>query len=220
MRRLIVLRPEPGASETVRRARERGLDATSVPLFEMEPVPWDAPEASAFDALLLTSANAVRFGGERLIEYRGLSVHAVGEATAQAARAAGFDIASSGDSGVERLLGSIDAELRLLHLSGENVKEPDQIRQQIDRVVVYRSKPVEDPDISAFAGAVILVHSSRAATRLAELVKDRQSIALVAISAAAAEVAGEGWSRVEVAAEPRDDALLDVAARLCNTSAP
>ena len=45
MKRLVVLRPEPGASETVERARAIGLDALRMPLFEIEPVLWDAPDA-------------------------------------------------------------------------------------------------------------------------------------------------------------------------------
>ena len=36
MSRIVVLRPEPGASETVERAKTRGLDAVRIPLFEIE----------------------------------------------------------------------------------------------------------------------------------------------------------------------------------------
>ena len=86
MRPVLVLRPEPGASETVERARGRGLNAIAVPLFEVRPLEWEAPEPSGFAGLLLTSANAVRHGGERLAKLRGLKVYAVGEATAEAAR--------------------------------------------------------------------------------------------------------------------------------------
>ena len=87
MRRVIVLRPEPGASETVARARELGLDAVAIPLFEVEAVEWTAPEAGGFDGLLLTSANAIRHGGDQLQSLRGLPVYAVGKATSEAARA-------------------------------------------------------------------------------------------------------------------------------------
>ena len=112
MKRILVLRPEPGASATVKRARERGLDAIAIPLFEVEPIAWEVPEVASYDALLLTSANAVRHGGEGLQELRALPVHAVGEATAEAAREAGFCIASTGDADVERLLGSIEPQCR------------------------------------------------------------------------------------------------------------
>ena len=128
---ILVLRPEPGAGETARRARERGLEAIAVPLFTVGPMSWELPDPAQFDALLLTSANAVRHGGEQLGNLRGLPVHAVGEATAAAARNAGFGIASSGDAGVDRLLGSIDQDLRLLHLCGTERREPGDARQAI-----------------------------------------------------------------------------------------
>src|SRR5688572_19197975 len=107
MRRLVIVRPEPGASATAQRARAIGLDALTMPLFKAEPVEWQVPDPGQFDALLLTSANAVRHAGAGLGRLRDLPVYAVGEATAAAARDAGFAIAASGDGGIERLLGSV-----------------------------------------------------------------------------------------------------------------
>src|SRR3954454_22152380 len=118
MMRVLILRAEPGASATMQRARERGLDGIAMPLFEVEALDWQAPEPSGFDGLLLTSANAVLHGGEQLRSLRGLKVYAVGEATAEAAREAGFDVEATGKSGIDRLLGSIDADLNLLHPCG------------------------------------------------------------------------------------------------------
>lgn len=218
MTRVLVLRPEPGASETAARARALGLDALSVPLFQVEPVAWQVPEASGFDALLLTSAHAVRHAGEGLMQLRGLPVHAVGEATASAARDAGFDIASSGDSGVDRLLGSIEGDVRLLHLSGADTKPPDAPKQEITKVVVYRAVPVDSPGLETARGAVALIHSPRAGRRFAELIADRSAVRIAAISEAAAEAAGEGWASVDTAERPTDEALLALAARLCNKS--
>jgi uroporphyrinogen-III synthase len=220
MRRLLVLRPEPGATETVERARERGLDATAAPLFTIESRPWEAPDSASFDGLLLTSANAVRCAGDGLKHLRGLPAYAVGEATAAAARDAGFDITATGDAGVDRLLGSIDPDLKLLHLSGEDRREPADARQRITMVSVYRSKVVEQPDLHAINGCVALVHSPRAGARFAELVRDRRSIAIAAISEAAADALGSGWQAVETANQPADDALLALAARLCNNPPP
>jgi uroporphyrinogen-III synthase len=85
---------------------------------------------------------------------------------------------------------------------------------------VYRAVPVEDPDLSYADGAVAVIHSPRAARRLFDLVPARKSIAVAAISPAAAAAAGEGWAAVESAAEPTDDALLALAARLCDKPAP
>ena len=215
MRRLLVLRPEPGASATLKKAQERGLNAISIPLFEIEPVQWNAPDQASFDGLLLTSANAVRHAGEQLRDLRGLPAYAVGEATADAARDAGFDIKSIGGDGVDRLLESIDADLKLLHLCGEDRTAPEDARQRITPVIVYRAKE-RAADLGETNGAVIVVHSPRAARRLATLVKDRGNICVAAISRAAAEATGHGWQTVEAAESPNDDALLALAARLCN----
>ena len=220
MRRLLVLRPEPGASATAERARGLGLEPRTVPLFEIEPVGWQAPERGGFDGLLLTSANAVRCGDDELMKLRGMKAYAVGDATAEAARHAGFDVAATGDSGVERLLGSLEPGLKLLHLTGEDRKEPEPGPHAITQLVVYRAKPIAAPDLTQAAGTVALIHSPRAGRRLAELVQDRGSIAIAAISPAAADAAGRGWERVEPAEKPNDEALLALATRLCNNPRP
>lgn len=222
MRRLFVLRPEPGATATLRQARERGLDAHAIPLFEIEPVAWEPLDANAFDALLLTSVNAVRHGGSGLQVLRGLPVHAVGESTAQAAREAGFSIVSIGDAGVDQLRTGIDADTRLLHLCGEDRTVPADSRQAITPVVVYRARALEGVDLGSTRDNVLLVHSRRAGERLAELIDaqaiDRSSIAIAAMSPAAARAVGSGWEAVEAADSPTGDALLALAERLCNNS--
>jgi uroporphyrinogen-III synthase len=214
MRRVLVLRPEPGASATVERARQRGLDALAVPLFKIEPVGWQAPDIGGLDGLLLTSANAVRCAGKQLESLRGLPAYAVGEATAEAAREEGFDIAATGDSGVDRLLDSIDPDLGLLHLCGQDRRAPQNARQRIAPLVVYRAVAIEAPELPDCG--VALIYSPRAAKRLAELVSDRGNIAIAAISEAAADAAGSGWQSVEAADQPNDEALLALAERLCN----
>ena len=219
MRPLLVLRPEPGATATVQRARERGLEAVAVPLFEIEPLEWKAPDSTGFDGLLLTSANVVRSAGDQLKALRGLPVYAVGQATADAARDAGFSIASVGDADVERLLRSIDPRLKLLHACGEDRRAP-AADQQITAVPVYRAKPIGAPDLGRLTGAVALIHSPRAGARLAELAQDKSAMTIIAISQAAADAAGDGWRGVEVAEQPTDEALLALAARLCNKPRP
>ena len=220
MKRVLVLRPEPGASVTVERARQRGIQAVALPLFEVEPIGWGAPEASSFDGLLLTSANAVRCAGDQLKDLRGLQVYAVGPSTAEAAREAGFDIASMGEAGVDRLLASIDSELRLLHLSGEDRRPPEGAKQRITVVSVYRSRARKNVDLDSARDKVALIHSPRAGRRFAELVDasglDRNTIAIAAISTEAADAVGDGWAAVEAPETPNDDALLALAERLCN----
>jgi uroporphyrinogen-III synthase len=216
MRRLLVLRPEPGASATVERARQKGLDAFAIPLFNVEPVEWEIPGSSRFEALLLTSANAVHFGGEQLHRLRGSPAYAVGPATADAAASAGLEIAAIGNRGLDELLKSIAPELKLLHLCGQDRRSSTNASQEIVPVVVYRSTPIDRPDLSAAAGSVAIIHSPRAGRRFAELVGDRGSITIVAISPAAAEAVGAGWNEVESAPLPNDEALLALAASLCD----
>ena len=218
MRRLFVLRPEPAASRTVERAWSLGLDAVALPLFVLEPVEWAVPECE-FDALLLTSANAVNMAGDGLQALRSLPVHAVGQATAVAAEAAGFGIATTGANGVDQLLSAIPPGTRLLHLCGEDRRAPDAPRQKITAVCVYRARAVDGFGLDQLHGGVAAVHSPRAARRLAELVSkpQRARVSLAAISDAAAAAAGNGWADVRVAREPTDEALLALAARLCDT---
>ena len=224
MRRLVILRPEPGATATVESAKAIGLDTLAMPLFGVEPIKWQAPEASGFDGLLLTSANALRHGGDQLIRLRGLRAYTVGEATAEAARAAGFDIASMGEAGVERLLGSIDGDLKLLHLCGEH-RTAVEARQAITALPVYRSVALPAPaNFADVAGQTIAVHSPRAAQRLAEVADEakveRSAIRIAAISRSAASAAGPGWEACEAAESSSDRALLSLAARLCDYCQP
>ena len=219
MRRLVVLRPEPGASATVDRARALGLDALAIPLFEVEPIAWEAPDPNQFDALLLTSANALRHGGAGLERLKSLPVYAVGEATASAARAAGFEIAATGEMGVDALLPAIPARARLLHLCGEYHNAAPAARA----VAVYRSAALPTPaSFHDIERQVVAVHSPRAGSRLAELTDqaglDRATVRIAAISNAAATAAGDGWARCEAAEAPGDAALLALAARLCDNS--
>lgn len=218
MRKLLLLRPEPGLSASAERARALGLDVLTCPLFRVEPVPWQAPDPAAFDALLLTSANAVRHGGAGLDRLRALPVQAVGAATAAAAQDVGFRVEAIGEGDVIDLLARLPASLRLLHLAGENHRDPSDPR--IERRIVYRSAAIAEPNLPPLQGLVVAVHSPRAGQRLAELARDRSSTTIAVISQAAAEACGTGWERVEVADLPNDNSLLALAARLCHTSSP
>lgn len=223
MRPLVVLRPEPGATATCNAAIEAGLAPVAVPLFEIEAVAWTAPDPARFDGLLLTSANALRNAGPGLEKLRGLPVYAVGEATAAQAGEAGLITSFVGAGGVDDLLAEIEPHLRLLHLCGEQWREPVAPLQSIARLPVYRAAPLAAPDLAPIAGAVVAVHSPRAGARLAELAAvagiDASAIAIAAISPEAARAAGGGWERTVTADQPSDAALLALAARLCNMSA-
>jgi len=214
----LLLRPEPGLSASAERARQLGIEPICCPLFRINPLAWEAPDPAQFDAILLTSANAVRHGGDQLAGLRMLPVHAVGEATAQAAREAGFQVATVGDRDIHAVLAMIPPPSRLLHLAGEDHREADDPR--IERRLLYRSAAIEAPRLPTLDGLVIAIHSPRAGARLAELARIRANAAIAAISPAAAEACGAGWKRVEVAERPDDKSLLALAATLCHTLPP
>jgi len=222
MRRLYVLRPEPGATATVERAKAMGLDAVAMPLFAIEPVAWTVPDPRDFDSLLLTSANALREAGDGLSALRSLTVLSVGEPTAAAARDAGFEVVNVGQGGVDDLLTRVAPDMRLLHLCGEHRRIPANAPQHIASIAVYRSRALPAPAVEALRGEVAVVHSARAAARLRELADGalRATIRLAAISGAAVVVAGDGWDELEVAAKPNDRDLLALAARLCQKPEP
>ena len=226
MKRLVLTRPEPGASDSAAKAAALGIETLIMPLFEIERVKWRAPEETAFDALLLTSANTLRHGGPELLRLRRLPVHAVGAATAEAARLAGFSVASIGGAGVDALLAGLARGIRLLHPGGEDRTPPQAHGAHITPITVYRGAPLA-PDPAALAslpGTVIALHSRRAGQRLASLVADRATISLVAdratitlvaLSPDAAADTGPGWHHLAIAARPTDTALLALAAELC-----
>jgi uroporphyrinogen-III synthase len=222
MRPLVIVRPEPGASATAEAARKLGLHPLLMPLFSIEPMGWSAPAAAQFDALLFTSANALRHGGRDLGELKRLPAYCVGEATAAASREHGLTVAAVGSGGVDALLGIVPPGQRLLHLCGADWREPAASGTgSIEHLPVYRSVEVPPPaQFRRIEGAVVVVHSPRAAAALSRQAgafgMDRSTVAIAAISAAAAEASGSGWQTVESAAEPTDAALLAIAARLCN----
>ena len=204
-----------------------GLKAVVAPLFRIVPIQWQAPDAAAFDAVLMTSANAAREAGPQVTAFLRLPCFAVGEETARACRAAGFTDIRSGPADGAALV-SMAAEggaERALHLCGREHVPLSHPGLTVARRIVYAAEQEETlPPAAAKAlgeGAVALIHSPRSGTLFADLCDaaglDRRPVRIAAISAAAAAAAGPGWKRVAIAARPRDDALLELAAKLCKT---
>ncbi|WP_341712718.1 uroporphyrinogen-III synthase [Erythrobacter sp.] len=223
---LFLFRPEPGWTVTADTARAMGLEVHGAPLFLIETVDWDAPDPDAYDGLLIGSANVFRHGGKALEAFRNLPVHAVGETTAEAARAAGFLIGQTGRGGMQVLLDAMAGrELRLLRLAGEDripLTAPDGI--QVDTHVVYRAVPqaIEESDARMLAvGGVVALHSGATARRLVEeferLGLPRALVTLVAIGPRVAELAGDGWQSIHIADAPGDSEMLAMAKALCQT---
>ena len=199
-----------------------GLSAVVDPLFVMRRIAWDPPAPGKFDAVMLTSANAARHGGDALASFTALPCYAVGEATADAARAAGFgDVRIGPDDGAALLdLIAADGATNLFHPCGADHLALARPGLNITRIPVYAAGAVDRlPDAASAAldgGAVALLHSPRAAALFSGLVGEtRRSITIAAISARTARAAGSGWRTLAIAARPRDEALLELAAKLC-----
>jgi uroporphyrinogen-III synthase len=226
---LLIIRPQPGAAKTAALASALGLNPVTVPLFTTRPLAWDPPSPDRFDAVMLTSAQAARLAGPALANYLPLPCYCVGESTAAAARGAGFADVRCGAGDGRTLLAAMtgDGVKRALHLCGRNRRAYEGPGIAIERQPVYA---VEGGEVlPAAAGdamtgeAVVLLHSPRAAAHFATLCEhaglDRHKVSIAAISHAAANAAGTGWKRIGVAERPRDEPLLELAAKLCKTGA-
>jgi uroporphyrinogen-III synthase len=223
----VILRPEPSRGETVSRARAMGLEIVAAPLFEIVPVSWKMPDIARFDAIAAGSANSFRYGGSALASMKTLPVYAVGQRTAEAARAAGFTVARVGDANLQDVIDRLAGPLRILRLAGEKrvaLRPPAGV--SVEELILYRAKPLSLAPEAAAAlrkGAVALLHSGEAARHFAQecsrLGIDRSSVAIAALAPRIAEAAGQGWLAVETAAKPNDAALLALAADMCQTKA-
>ena len=221
---MIAIRPEPGLSKTIAAGAARALPIIGEPLFKVIPCGWTLPDVDGFDALLVGSANAFRHGGEKLEALTHLPVLAVGQATADAARAAGFETAATGSGGLQAVLDDLGVEYSsLLRLSGEEhvpLSPPDGI--SITDRIVYKVGTVDMPDRLAdqlAEGAVVLLHSAAAAAHFANecnrLGVMREAISLCALGPRILEPVGESWQAARAAANPTEDDLLALAIGMC-----
>jgi uroporphyrinogen-III synthase len=221
--RLLALRPEPGLAATLERAVAMGLAITGHALSKIRAVAWDCPDPAGIDGLLIGSANAILHGGPHLARLREKPVYAVGEATAAAARAAGFAVAITGSGGLQGVLDAIAAPCHLLRIAGEEhvpLAPPPGVT--FAEVIAYRSVALPLDPAAALLGsgeALVLLHSAATARHFAaecdRLGLARAAIALAALGPRIAAAAGEGWGAVHTATTPDEGALLQLAFDLC-----
>lgn len=209
-----VTRAEPGASATAERLRALGHDPVVAPLLSVREREAGAPPA--FAALAFTSANAVGVFG-RHPGGRDVPVFTVGDATARAARAAGYTDIRSAEGDVAALAALILSEPIdgvILHPcaaepAGDLVGVLLAEGRKAERLVVYETLAV--PSLPETDGAeAVLIHSPRAARTLAALMsKDGRDLAFYALSpACAAPLAGAGFRAMAVAESPDEASLL------------
>jgi len=238
---VLVTRPHPDNETTLASLRARGFDALAAPMLRFEPLPFHDDDGTHYDAVMLTSANALRaidLTGSRLLR---LPLFAVGAHTADAARAAGFGevLMAKGDAIALRdlVLARVDAgalakAARLLYLAGADLSRDlaGELGQKGLTVVTrttYRMAPVASfprEVTEAFLAnriTAVLHYSRRSALAFLDAVRARgleiSALALpqCCISAAVASVLRDaGATQVAVAARPGESALLDALDRV------
>jgi uroporphyrinogen-III synthase len=123
--RILITRPEPGASRTAARLAAAGFEPVVLPLTRIVALDFTLPDGP-FEAVIVTSAQALTaVGPERILH---LSVYAVGETTAESARSARFGNVMIAGGSVESIAAlvreSAKPSARLLYLCGK-VRRPE-----------------------------------------------------------------------------------------------
>jgi len=217
--KVLVTRPEPGASATAKRLAAMGHAPILLPCLTITPRPARLPDAPA--AIIVTSAQAIPALPD---DYHGLPVFCVGDATAARLREAGFSsvLSAAGDAkDLARLIlrhrlpgthllavGERHGQWLAAHLREAGVK--------VLRRAVYTASPIRAlPDaatqaLSARCIAAALFYSAETVRAFARLrPAGTASVTAVALSAAvAAPLAGLPWSEIRVAVSPTEADLL------------
>lgn len=226
----LVTRPRNEATLLAAQLAERGIAAVIEPMIEIMVRDAALPDLGGVQAVLLTSANGAR-ALARASDARDLPVFAVGDATAQAARDAGFAAVESAGGDVQDLARLVKRRLRpgagrLLHVAGSEVAGDlagalGMGGFAVERAVLYeaRAAAVLNPGTARLVAdgelGLALFFSPRSAAifvRLAEAANIADGLAAttaVSISAAADAALGDLPFRERlVAAAPSQAALL------------
>lgn len=231
--RALITRPEEDAAPLAQALSDKGVDVTVEPLLTIHPI-TDAPiDLDGVQALIFTSANGVR-AFAALSERRDIGVLAVGNGTAAAARAAGFQNVESAGGDVHDLARLVKERLdpkngALFHAAGSVVAgdlagQLGQAGYELRRAVLYEAKPAEalsESVVRALADRdfdLVLFFSPRTATTFVELVRKTGDPRLLAgcaeatalcLSPAVAAAAGAiSWKEVRSAAKPDLESML------------
>lgn len=229
--RLLVTRPEEDAGALIAQLEALGHEAMAAPLLSIRALDDAEIPQAPYRALLVTSANGVRSLGGHKAGLLALKVFAVGEASAEAARAAGFADVEAAGGDVVSLAALIVRRLApeggpLLHVGGSvvagDLKGDLEARGfSVTRAVLYEA--VTPPRLPARAADAlragrlegVLLYSPRTARTFAHLVRSEgveaslSRVTAYCLSQAVAEaLAGLPLAGVRVAAAPDQLSLL------------
>jgi uroporphyrinogen-III synthase len=239
---VLVTRPHPDDETTAGALRARGFEVLQAPMLRFEPVPFHDDVDARYGAIIVTSANALRaigphLAGSRLLE---LPLFAVGEATASAARDAGFGEVMTGTGGGAALRDLVLASVKskqlkksstLLYLAGADLardlsgelgeKGFTVVTHTTYRMVPAASLPREICDAFVANRIEAVLHYSRRsarafldAARAGGVEISALALPQCCISAAVASILRDaGATQVTAAANPDENALLEALSR-------
>ena len=214
-RRVWVTRTEPGASRTAARLEALGFEPLIAPVLEIRPIAQPAPALDGFEALAFTSPNGVA-AFAALSEDRALPVFAVGDATAERARQAGFGAVTSASGDLSDLAWRLAASASgrvLVPGAREPAGDLDELLDgavETVRLPVYEAIGTRAPAPAGFDA--VLLHSPRAARAVAKTLGregGRNRLAVAISAAAATPLAAAGFAQIRIAGEPTDAAVLE-----------
>jgi len=221
---VLITRPEPGASDTARQIATLGLRPVLAPCLIIRMLPLRVP--AGVQAVLVSSGNAIP---ALLSALHGLPLLAVGDATAERARAAGFRDVSSADGDAAALATlaagrcAARASLLLATGQGQGSRLAADLRRRgfrVHRRAVYVARPVARlprPAQQALAAGTLqaaLFLSAETARAFARVLPAALHPALAAVDAlaigkpAADALLHLPWRRLRVSAKPTLDSVL------------
>lgn len=234
--KILLTRPRSDSQALAAALARRGFTPIVAPMLEIAPLAAHSPvPLHAFGAFLFTSVNAVQAFAARESYRQAPAVYAVGERTAQAARAHGFQnvVTAGGDSASllrvitdHRRAAEPSAGRPMLHIRGEDVavdltKPLADLGIELRPLVVYRASPAHDlpPEaLQALKNADLdaaLFFSARAAAIFVELAgrrECRQDLSAVRALCLSSRVVKSldmvSWREILVARSPDRESLF------------
>lgn len=223
--RLLVTRPLEDAGTLERRLVALGHQVITSPLLTIAPRADIVIPAEPYQAIALTSANAIRClqDSGHLDGLRHLPVLAVGPQSAAAARQAGFaNITEAGGDGIglaRYMIGALDPQAApVLYLSGLDTASDftgllENGGLSTRRVIVYEARPAVTLAPEAAGAEGVLLYSPRSARIWLDLAKHQAIPADVMVhyclSANIAAILPDAFA-TRVAARPVEEALLEI----------
>jgi uroporphyrinogen-III synthase len=224
MARVLVTRPQPGASRTLEALRAKGIDAQAISLTEIQPLAVHLTRGD-FDALVITSQNAILHGSALIEKFTRVPVFVVGKRTAAMLEDRGHNVAAWAKTAQELLpLIRTKSPKVALYVCG-TTRRPDlefglaAANIQVQASEVYSALPAQNAGreltdyFSKDEPGFALLYAPSAASAFVSAFDGKKpptGISFLCLSAAVAAQLPKGWqAKAVIAAEPHEAAMFD-----------